>query len=100
MAARIFPVEIAIVNRALTPAHESIVLVLVDGEFTIKRYVVRNGPTILHHDPVHNHPHNVKAFCQRCHILHDWEEHRRRRRLTLSLTRALGDHFTGRYRPS
>ena len=43
-------------------------------------------------------PRNLAALCQRCHILHDGEEHRRRRWLTYRRRRALGDLFTGPYR--
>src|SRR5215212_10430401 len=25
----------------------------------------------LDHDPTNNHPRNLKAFCQRCHMIHD-----------------------------
>ena len=52
----------------------------------------------LDHDPTNNRPRNLAALCQRCHILHDGEEHRRRRRLTYRMRRALGDLFTGPYR--
>ena len=53
----------------------------------------------LDHDPSHCGPRhrNLKAFCQRCHLLHDRPEHRRRIRLTLQRRRALGDLFTGPY---
>ena len=34
------------------------------------------------HDPTNNDASNLAALCQRCHILHDREEHLRRRRLT------------------
>ncbi len=40
----------------------------------------------------------LAALCQRCHILHDGEEHRRRRWLMYRMRRALGDLFTGPYR--
>jgi hypothetical protein len=40
---------------------------------------------------------NIKALCQRCHLLHDRPEHRRRIRLTLRKRRALGDLFAGPY---
>ena len=40
---------------------------------------------------------NLAALCQRCHILHDRDEHLRRRRLTYLARRALGDLFTGPY---
>ncbi len=50
------------------------------------------------HDPTNNRPRNLSALCQRCHLLHDREEHRRRRWLTLFRRKALGDLFLGRYR--
>ena len=52
----------------------------------------------LDHNPSNNRPGNVKALCQRCHLLHDRPEHRRRIRTTILLRRALGDLFTGPYR--
>jgi len=51
----------------------------------------------LDHDPSNNRPRNLKAFCQRCHMLHDQEEHLRRRRITLRMRKALGDLFLGTY---
>ena len=36
--AGLFPGDIAIIDRSLTPANGCIVLALIDGEFTIKRY--------------------------------------------------------------
>jgi hypothetical protein len=53
----------------------------------------------LDHDPGNNRPRNLKALCQRCHLRHDREEHRRRRRLTYRRRRALGDLFEGHYPP-
>ena len=50
------------------------------------------------HDPTNNRARNLVAFCQRCHLLHDREEHKRRRRLTLLRRKALGDLFSGAYR--
>jgi hypothetical protein len=50
------------------------------------------------HDPTNNRLRNLVAFCQRCHMLHDREEHRRRRWLTLFRRKALGDLYLGRYR--
>jgi hypothetical protein len=50
------------------------------------------------HDPTNNRPRNLVAFCQRCHLGHDREEHQRRRRLTLLRRKALGDLFSGAYR--
>jgi hypothetical protein len=51
----------------------------------------------LDHDPTNNRSRNLKALCQRCHMLHDREEHRRRRWLTLRMRKALGDFFLGTY---
>jgi hypothetical protein len=52
----------------------------------------------LDHDPGNSRPRNLKALCQRCHMLHDRPEHRRRIRTTLLMRRALGDLFQGPYR--
>ena len=52
----------------------------------------------LDHDPGNNRLRNLKALCQRCHMLHDRPEHRRRRWLTLRMRKAIGDLFSGRYR--
>jgi DNA polymerase V len=41
--AGLFPNDIAVVDRSLAPKNGSIVMALVDGEFTIKRYRVRSG---------------------------------------------------------
>ena len=49
------------------------------------------------HDPTNNRPRNLKALCQRCHLLHDRAEHQRRRWLTLRRRKALGDLFFGPY---
>ncbi len=53
----------------------------------------------LDHDPTNSRHDNLKALCQRCHLTHDRTEHRRRRRLTYRMRRALGDLFSGPYRP-
>ncbi|HVG49535.1 MAG TPA: hypothetical protein VM899_15540 [Rubellimicrobium sp.] len=47
----------------------------------------------LDHDPAHNRPRNLAALCQRCHMLHDGNEHRRRRWSKVARLRALGDLF-------
>ena len=39
----IFPNDIAIVNRAATPVDGSIILALLDGEFTMKQYRRQRG---------------------------------------------------------
>jgi hypothetical protein len=51
----------------------------------------------LDHDLGNNAARNLKALCQRCHMLHAKGEHLRRRRLTYRRQRALGDLFLGRY---
>ena len=53
----------------------------------------------LDHDPTNNRPRNLKALCQRCHMLHDCQEHRRQRLLTLRRRKAPGDLFLGVYGP-
>ena len=53
----------------------------------------------LDHNPAHcgRRHRNIKALCQRCHLLHDRPEHRRRIGLTFRKRRALGDLFAGPY---
>lgn len=51
----------------------------------------------LDNNPGHNDGRNLKALCQRCHIIYDRPEHLRRRRLNFLMSRALGDLFEGRY---
>jgi hypothetical protein len=51
----------------------------------------------LDHDPTHNPQRNLKALCQRCHMIHDRPEHQRRRWRTLFRRKALGDLFSGPY---
>ena len=41
--AGIFPGDIAVVDRARTPVNGNIVLALLDGAFTVKRYRVKDG---------------------------------------------------------
>ena len=45
----------------------------------------------LNHDPTDNAPRNLAALCQRCHMIHDAAEHRRRRWFNAYRRRALGD---------
>ena len=51
----------------------------------------------LDHDPGNSHSRNLAALCQRCHLLHDRPEHRRRRWITLRMRKAIGDLFLGPY---
>ncbi len=47
----------------------------------------------LDHDPGHNRLRNLAALCQRCHMLHDADEHRRTRWRKRFMRRAAGDLF-------
>ncbi len=51
------------------------------------------------HDTANDAGANLAAFCQRCHMIHDRPEHRRRRWRRLFRRRALGDLFRGAYPP-
>jgi hypothetical protein len=51
----------------------------------------------LDHDPANNEAANLKALCQRCHILHDRTHHLAQRRITYRRRSALGDLFFGPY---
>jgi DNA polymerase V len=45
--AGIFPGDIAVVDRAREPVNGSIILALLDGAFTVKRYRIRDGAVVL-----------------------------------------------------
>jgi hypothetical protein len=47
----------------------------------------------LNHDPSDNRPRNLAALCQRCHMIHDADEHRRRRWLNHFHLCAIRDLF-------
>ncbi|WP_332747329.1 hypothetical protein [Sphingomonas sp. ZB1N12] len=47
----------------------------------------------LDHDPGNNAPANLKALCQRCHMLHDAAEHRWQRWWNLFRVRAVRDLY-------
>ena len=54
----------------------------------------------LDHDPRHNsRRRNLRALCQRCHILHDRPYHLAQRRISYRQRSAMGDLFLGPYRP-
>ena len=65
------------------------------GEVRTTRVVLATGHR--NHDTADNSPANLSAWCQRCHMLHDRPEHRRRRWVTLFRRKALGDLFRGPY---
>ncbi len=70
---------------------------LIGGDVVIRVTKVVLATAHLDHDPTNNHPKNLKALCQRCHMVHDREEHRRRRWITLRMRKAIGDLFLGLY---
>lgn len=51
----------------------------------------------LDHDPSNNRPGNLRALCQRCHILHDQKHHAIQRWITYRKRWAIGDLFLGPY---
>jgi hypothetical protein len=69
-----------------------------DSAIALKITKVVLATAHLDHDPTNNRPRNLKALCQRCHMIHDRAEHRRRRWITLRMRKALGDLFLGVYR--
>lgn len=53
----------------------------------------------LDHDPRNPADANLKALCQRCHLIHDLRHHLANRRLTFRARLALADLFDGPYSP-
>ena len=47
----------------------------------------------LDHDPANNEPRNLRALCQRRHIIHDHAEHLRQRWFTYRVRKAIDDLF-------
>jgi 5-methylcytosine-specific restriction endonuclease McrA len=45
------------------------------------------------HNPRNNDPSNLASWCQRCHLAHDQEHHKRNAFLTRRSKKALGDLF-------
>src|SRR3546814_14566999 len=48
---------------------------------------------LLNHDTTDNAPRHLAALCQRCHMIHDADGHRRRRWLNAYRRRAVADLF-------
>ena len=72
-------------------------LARVGDDIAIRTTRIALAAAHLDHDPTNNRLRNLKALCQRCHMLHDRKEHRRRRLLTLRMRNAIGDLFLGLY---
>ncbi|HEY7580946.1 MAG TPA: hypothetical protein VH855_25415 [Acetobacteraceae bacterium] len=51
----------------------------------------------LDSDPTNNRLTNLRAFCQRCHLLHDRSHHLAQRWITYRRRLAIGDLFLGPY---
>ena len=66
--------------------------------YRLRWTIVRLAACHLDHDPTNSDLENLAAWCQRCHLLHDRPEHRRRAAITVLQRRALGDLFLGSYR--
>lgn len=47
---KIFPGDVVVVDRSLSPKHRSIVLAIIDGEPTLKRLNRRAGVMVLHNE--------------------------------------------------
>lgn len=69
------------------------------SETALKTTMVYLATAHLDHNPGNSDPKNLKALCQRCHIIHDRAEHQRRRRISFLMSRAIGDLFYGKYTP-
>ena len=69
----------------------------VGDDITVRTTRVALAAAHLYHDPTNNRLRNLKALCQRCHMLHDREAHWRRRLLTLRMRNPIGDLFLGLY---
>ncbi|WP_093068292.1 hypothetical protein [Sphingomonas sp. OV641] len=83
--------------RALAPLGDllPIQLMLIDIDSPPPRVTrVVLATAHLNHDPGDNRPRNLAALCQRCHMIHDAAEHRRRRWLNRYRLRAIRDLFT------
>jgi hypothetical protein len=52
----------------------------------------------LDSDPTNNRMRNLRALCQRCHMLHDRPHHLAQRWITYRRRPAVGDLFLGPYR--
>ena len=90
------------IERIVDTVFEQIGAALARGARVELRGFGKCAAAHLDHDPAHcgRRHRNVRALCQRCHLLHGRPEHRRRIRLTLRRLRALGDLFLGLYSPS
>jgi hypothetical protein len=54
----------------------------------------------LDSDPTNNRLTNLRALCQRCHLLHDRSHHLAQRWITYRRRLAIGDPFFGSYQAS
>jgi DNA polymerase V len=47
---KVFPGDVVVVDRSLAPKHRDVVLVIIDGEPTLKRLNRRGGKMVLHNE--------------------------------------------------
>jgi len=82
-------------GRALRPQPGFVAL----DDIRMTRRPVYLATAHLDHDPTHSGRRwrNLAALCPRCHMIHDADEHRRRRWWNAFRHRALGDLFIGHY---
>lgn len=66
-----------------------------DGEHDVRLRIVRIVLTIAHldHQPEHNDPANLRAWCQRCHVTYDAQHHAATARRTRRQRLAIGELF-------
>lgn len=76
---------------ALSQAQPGFVGIDPPSQMRVTRVVLASAH--LNHDPSDNRPRNLAALCQRCHMIHDAAEHRRRRWFNAFRLRAIGDLF-------
>lgn len=62
-----------------------------------RSWMVRLAAAHLDHRPQNCRVRNLRAFCQRCHLMHDRPYHLARRRITYRRRYAVGDLFEGMY---
>lgn len=76
---------------ALRPAQPPLPGIAAPPPYRTTRVVLASAH--LNHDPADNRPRNLAALCQRCHMLHDADHHRRTRWFNAFRRRAMRDLF-------
>ena len=77
VGAGIFKGDLLVVDKSLEPAHRSIVIAAVDGEFTVKRLIKRQGQILLqaenpnYPDRLIQEGNSFEIWGVVCHCIHD-----------------------------